>query len=57
MAPVAVREALPALRWQRRPAWPPLRVLATGLVLPAVDRGLALDAVLRGARVTYPAAP
>ncbi len=57
MAPVAVREALPALRWQRRLAWPPLRVLATGLVLPAVDRGLALDAVLRGARVTYPAAP
>ncbi|SFO53337.1 NAD(P)-binding Rossmann-like domain-containing protein [Geodermatophilus obscurus] len=57
VAPVAVREVLPALRRQRRLAWPPLRVLTTGLVLPAVDRGPALDAVLRGARVTYPAAP
>ncbi len=56
-APVAVREALPALRWQRRLARPPLRVLATGPVLPAVDRGLALGRALRGARVAYPAAP
>ncbi len=35
----------------------PLRVLATGLVLPAVDRGLALGRALRGTRVAYPAAP
>ena len=56
---VAVREAQapPALRWQRRLARPPLRLLATGLVLPAVDRGLALGRALRGARVAYPAAP
>ena len=47
VAPVAVREALPALRWQRRLAWPPLRLVATGLVLPAIDRGLALARTTR----------
>lgn len=51
-APAAVREALPALTWQRRLASPWLRVPATVVGLPVADAVLgALDRA-RNARVT-----
>ncbi|MFS0705009.1 FAD-dependent oxidoreductase [Cellulomonas sp. 179-A 9B4 NHS] len=49
-APAAVREALPALRWQRRLASPWLRVPATAVGLPLAGAALAAaDRVRRGA--------
>jgi salicylate hydroxylase len=49
-APNAVREAQPALTWQRRLANPLLRALATGIVLPAVDTALGVSQALRRRR-------
>jgi 2-polyprenyl-6-methoxyphenol hydroxylase-like FAD-dependent oxidoreductase len=49
-APNAVREAEPALTWQRRLANPLLRALATGIVLPAVDTALGVGQALRRRR-------